>query len=124
MNKPLVHNASCSSKPFEQTTFFRSTYLSNRSWIFYKLSALNSFAKFTAKQLCQNLFLIKWQAKQLLKAKYFRKLIPLTSLAKKPHLRCLALLKETLVQVFSCEFCKTIQTILKNLRVNASEFDR
>ena len=44
--------------------------------VFYKKGFLRNFAKFTEKQQCQSLFLIKF------------------------------IKKETLAQVFSCEFCK------------------
>ena len=51
--------------------------------VFYKKNVLKNFAKFTGKHMCQSLFLMKLQAE----AFNFIK-------------------KETLVQVFSYEFCK------------------
>ena len=51
--------------------------------MFYKNSALGSFAKFTGKHLCQSLFLIKLEASA-----------------------CNFIKKETLAQVLSCEFCQ------------------
>ena len=51
--------------------------------VFHKKDVLKDFAKFTRKQLCQSLFLIKLQAE----ACYFIK-------------------RETLAKVFPCEFCK------------------
>ena len=49
--------------------------------LFYKKAALENFAKFTEKHLCQSLFFNKLQAR-----------------GKKE--------KKTLAQVFSCEFCE------------------
>ena len=56
---------------------------SSRPEVFYKKVVLRNFAKLKGKHLCQSLFLIKLQAE----AYNFIK-------------------KETLAQVFSCEFCE------------------
>ena len=56
---------------------------SSRREVFSKKGALRNFAKFTGKHLCQRLFLIKLQAKT-----------------------CSFIKKESLAQVFSCEFCE------------------
>ena len=55
----------------------------SRQEVFYKISVLKNFAKFTRKHLCRSPFLIKLQAS----ASNFVK-------------------KETLAQVVFCEFCK------------------
>ena len=61
---------------------------------------LKNFAKFTGKRLCQSLFLIKLQASVY---NFFK--------------------KETLAQIFSCEFCETFKSIIftEHLRATASE---
>ena len=51
----------------------RQTFRSSRPWVFCKKGGFINFAKFTGKQLCGSLFLLK---------------------------------KETLAQIFSCEFWK------------------
>ena len=55
--------------------------------VFCKKGVLRNFSKFTGKHLCQSLFLIK-----LPKA-------------------CIFIKKETLAQVFSCEFCEISKNI-------------
>ena len=62
---------------------YKVTDRSSRPEVFNKIGVLKNFAKFTGKHLCQGLFLIKLQAE----AYNFIK-------------------KETLAQVFSCEFCE------------------
>ena len=56
---------------------------SSRSEVFYKKGVLRNFAKFSGKHLCQSLFLIKVAG-----------------------LSCNFIKKETVAQVFSCEFCE------------------
>ena len=60
---------------------------SSRPGVFCKKSVLENFAKFTGKQLCQNLFVNK-------------------VVGFRPNKESLFINKETLAQVFSCEFCQ------------------
>ena len=60
--------------------------------LFYEIGILKSFATFTGKRLCWNLFLITSQA-----------LGPTTLLKKAP------------THVFSCEYCKILKYICKRL---------
>ena len=60
-----------------------SSVRSSRPEELYKKGVLRNFAKFTGKQLCRNFFL-----------------------NKVADLRPATLLKKTLAQVFSCEFCE------------------
>ena len=58
-------------------------FRSNRPEVFYKKGVLRNFAKFTGKHLCQSLF--------------FNKVAGTA---------CNFIKKETLAQVFSCQFCE------------------
>ena len=74
---------------------------SSRPEVFYKKGVVKNFAKFTGKHLCQSLFFNKVAG-----------LNPATLLKK-----------ETLEQVFSCEFCEISQNIFsyRTPLVTASE---
>ena len=61
------------------------TYRSSRPQVFCEKGVLRNFTKFTGKHLCQSLFLNKVAACNFIK-------------------------KETLAQVFSCEFCEISKT--------------
>ena len=66
--------------------FFRSTDRSSRPEVFCKKAVIRNFAKFTGKHLCQSLLFIK-NCRHKASASNFIK-------------------KETLAQVFFCEFCE------------------
>ena len=66
-----------------------SSVRSSRPEELYKKGVLRNFAKFTGKQLCRSFFLNKVAG-----------------------LRPATLLKKTLAQVFSCEFCENFKKIL------------
>ena len=74
--------------------------------VFCKKGVLTDFAKFTGKHLCQSLFLNKVERPGGLKAYNFIK-------------------KETLAQVFSCEFCEISKnTFLHRTRLVAASLHR
>ena len=78
----MVSNKKFHLKDIERISKKLLTYLtSSRPEVFYKKGVLRKFAKFTGKHLCQKLF--------------FNKVAGLRPIKK-----------ETLAQVFSCEFCK------------------
>ena len=78
-NQPLIAINMVNMYPVEAGTKVRSS----RPEVFCKKGVFRNFAKFTGKHLCQSLFFTKVAG-----------LRPVTLLKK-----------ETLVQVFSCEFC-------------------
>ena len=65
--------------------FYMDTSGSSRSEVFCKKGVLRNFTKFTGKHLCQSLFFNKVAG---------------------PGQACNFIKKETLAQVFSCEFCE------------------
>ena len=73
---------------------------SSRPEVFFKKGVLRNFAKFIGKNLCQSLFFNKIAGKT-----------------------CSFIKKETLAQVFSCEFCKISEKsfFAELLRMTASE---
>ena len=72
-----------------------SSSRSSRPEVFCKKGVLGNFAKFTGKHLCQSLFFNKVAG-----------LRPATLLKKKLWHTCNFIKKDTLAQVFSCEFCE------------------
>ena len=66
-----------------KTSFLHKRDRSTRPEVFCKNGVLRNFAKFTGKHLCQNLFFNKVVGKA-----------------------CNFIKKESLAQVFSCEFCE------------------
>ena len=75
--------------------------------VFFEKGVLRNFAKFTGKQLCQSLFLIKLQAEAC-------------NFIKKET--CNFVKKEALAQVFACEFCQISENnfFKEHLRTTAS----
>ena len=65
---------------------------SSRTEVFRKKGILRNFAKFTGKHLCQSLFFNKVAGNQA----------------------CNIIKKESLVQVFSCEFCGVSKNTFSN----------
>ena len=91
-----IKNNTCKSDVF-QITWILQHFRSSRQ-VFYKKGVLRNFSKFTGKHLCQRLFLIKLQA-----AWNFIK-------------------KESLTQVFSCEFWEiSTNTFFRTPLVAASD---
>ena len=71
-------------------------YRSSRPEVFCKKGVLGNFTKFTGKHLCQSLYFNKVAGQR-----------PATLLKKRLRPEaCNFINKETLAQVFSCEFCK------------------
>ena len=66
-----------------QTNIKGKNLRSSRTQMFFKIAVLKNFAVLPRKHLCWSLFLIKLQAQV-----------------------CVFIKKETLTQVFSCEYCK------------------
>ena len=90
-----------------------NVYRSSRPEVFCKKDVLRSFAKFTGKHLCQCLFFNKAAGCQSL------------FLIKLQAKACNFIKKETLTQVFSCEFCETSNTFFhRTPPVAASVFNR
>ena len=90
MNQLLL--VECQENSIRSNGFCRATVLKNpkifrssRPEVFCEKGVLRNFAKFTGKRPCQTLFFNK-----------FTGLRP----------ACITLLKKTLAQVFSCEFCE------------------
>ena len=78
---PWKHQASFCE--YGRTFFVNPLNRSSRPVVFCEKGVLKNFAKFIEKQLCHSLFLIKLQTET-----------------------CNFIKKETLAQVFSCEFCE------------------
>ena len=114
-----------------------STFKKQPPEAFYKKTALKHFAIFTGKYLCWSLFLIKLQALKpptLLKrdcnigvavniAKFLRTPI-LKNICERLPQACNVIKKETLAQVFSCEFCRILKNtfFIKHIWATASVF--
>ena len=88
LKKLLLVKKECITFKKGQHNILRNRYRSSLQWCFIKNGALKNFAKFTGKHLCKSLFFNKVAA-----------LNPVT------------LLKKTLAQVFSCEFCEIYKNI-------------
>ena len=76
------------------------TYRGSHSQIFYKIGALKSLPKFIEKDMCRSYFLIKLKVGNV---QLYQ--------------------KDSLAQMFSCEFCKIFQNTFfeKHLQVTAFE---
>ena len=84
----------------------KKIYRSSHRRCFMKKGVLENFAKFTGKHLCQSLFFNK-----------------VADLRKTPPMACNFIKKDTLAQVFSCEFCEIFKNTFftEHLRLTASK---
>ena len=89
---------------FLKITYFHAQKQPPEVFLFYKKGVLRNFARFTEKHLCQSLFLLKFIRPQA----------------------CNFIKKETLTQVFSCEFCEIFKNSLftEHLQATASTCPR
>ena len=80
-------------------------FRSNRRELFCKKAVPKNFAKFTGKNLCRSLcFNIKVAG--LVLESLFNKIAGLKAKKRLQHQACNFIKKETVAQVFSCEFCE------------------